>query len=114
MVNTQPQEGPHTVSLVKKKDLPTTADEAFNNCKACNTFFQAHGADPNGGPPQFKFVENGEGQNNPADFNKPGDSGLTGDKKGSSFKVDVTAPAGTTRHMLCVLHPWMQAKLVVE
>ena len=81
----------------------------------CNQLGEAHGADPNGEkPPKFHFVEDGEGQKKPSDFNKPGDSGITGDNKGDSFTVDVTAPAGKTRHMLCIVHPWMQAKLVVE
>lgn len=114
VVNTQPDEGPHTVSIVKKKDLPTTAQEAFN-CDACNKLGEAHGFPKNGeGPPKFEFVENGEGQKDPADFNKPGDSGVTGPDKGDKFEVPVTAPAGKTLHMMCIIHPWMQAKLKVE
>ncbi len=113
VVNTQPDEGPHTVSLVKKKDLPTTAAEAFN-CNVCNTLGEAHGFPRNEGPPKFEFVENGDGQKDPADFNKPGDSGITGDKKGDSFEVQVTAPPGKTLHILCIIHPWMQAKLKTE
>jgi len=113
VVNTKPQEGPHTVSLVKKRDLPDNARE-MNNCQVCNKLAQAHGADPNGGPPKFQFVENGKGQNAPSKFNRPGDSGVTGDKKGDSFKVKVTAPAGVTLHFMCIIHPWMQAKLKTE
>jgi len=115
IVNNKPQEGPHTASLVKKSDLPKTANEAFNNCKVCNSLFEAHGADPNSEEePEFIFVDNGRGQRTPPDFDKPGDSGLTGPRKGNSFTVDVTAPAGSTRWILCILHPWMQAKLEVE
>ena len=114
VVNTEPDEGPHTVSLVKKGDLPSNANELFN-CKVCNELTKAHGADPNSDkPPRFPFVEDGKGQKKPSEFNKPGDSGVTGEEKGDSFTVDVTAPAGTTRHFMCVVHPWMQAKLVVE
>jgi len=110
VVNTKPGEGPHTVSIVKKKDLPTSF-----NCPVCNKLGKAHGADPNSeGPPKFQFVENGEGQNNPADFNKPGDSGITGPNKGDKFKVKVTAPAGKTLHFMCIIHPWMQAKVKVQ
>jgi hypothetical protein len=110
VVNTQPDEGPHTVSIVKKRDLPTSF-----NCPVCDKLGEAHGADPNGNkPPRFDFVENGEGQKDPADFNKPGDSGVTGDNKGDKFEVQVTAPPGKTLHMLCIVHPWMQAKLKVE
>jgi hypothetical protein len=116
VVNTQPDEGPHTVSIVKKRDLPTTAEEAFN-CQVCEELGKAHGA-PTGEnsdrPPKYEFVENGEGQKDPADFNKPGDSGVTGDKKGDKFEVQVTAPAGKTLHFMCIIHPWMQAKLKTE
>ena len=112
VVNTQPQEGPHTVSIVKKGDLPTTGDEAFN-CKVCNAMFKAHGASENG-PPKFPFVEDGTGQKDPSNFNRPGDSGVTGERTGSAVEVPVTAPAGTTRVFVCAVHPWMQAKLKVE
>ena len=53
LVLNKPQEGPHTASLVKKKDLPSNVNEAFN-CKVCNVLGKAHGADPNGEePPKF-------------------------------------------------------------
>ena len=114
VVLNKPQEGPHTTTLVKRRDLPETAEEAFN-CKVCNAMNKAHGAPQNGeGPPKFQFVENGEGQKDPADFDRPGDSGVTGPRKGDSFEVDVTAPEGSTRFFLCIIHPWMQAKLKVE
>ena len=110
VVNTQADEGPHTVSIVKKKDLPSSF-----NCPVCDELGKAHGADPNGNKPaKFDFVENGVGQKDPANFNKPGDSGLTGDNKGDSFEVPVTAPAGKTLRFMCIVHPWMQAKLKVE
>ena len=115
VVLNKPQEGPHTATLVKKRDLPTTAQEAFEGCKVCNAMFKAHGADPNSDePPKFQFVENGKGQKKPSEFDRPGDSGLTPPKKGSSFSVKVTAKPGATRYMLCILHPWMQAKLAVK
>ena len=110
VVNTQADEGPHTVSIVKKKDLP----DSFN-CPVCDKLGEAHGADPNGNKPaKFDFVENGVGQKDPANFNKPGDSGITGPNKGDKFEVPVTAPAGKTLHFMCIVHPWMQAKLKVE
>ena len=115
VVLNKPQEGPHTVTLVKKSDLPKTAQEAFEGCKVCEAMGKAHGADPNSdAPPKFPFVENGKGQKKASDFDRPGDSGITGPKKGNSFTVDVTAKAGATRYMLCVIHPWMQAKLAVK
>src|SRR5919198_3297796 len=35
IVNTVATEGPHTFSVVRKKDLPRTAAQTFN-CKVCN------------------------------------------------------------------------------
>lgn len=114
VVNNKASEGPHTVSIVRKRDLPTNINEVFN-CQVCNAMFEAHGADPNGDkPPRFPFVEDGKGQKDPSNFNRPGDSGVTGPQKGDSFEVPVTAPADTKRWFLCAVHPWMQAKLRVE
>lgn len=115
LVLNKPQEGPHTISLVKRSDLPKTAQEAFEGCKVCNALGKAHGADPNSDePPKFQFVENGKGQKTASEFDRPGDSALTAPKKGSSASVKVTAKPGTTRHILCIIHPWMQAKLAVK
>jgi plastocyanin len=115
VVLTKPQEGPHTVTLVKRGDLPTTAQEAFEGCKVCEKLGKAHGADPNSdAPPKFPFLENGKGQDTPPKFDRPGDSGVTGPKKGNSFSGKVTAKAGTTRYFMCLIHPWMQAKLAVK
>ena len=115
LVLNKPQEGPHTASLVKKGDLPRNAQEAFEGCKVCNAIGKAHGADPNGEePPKFSFVENGKGQKAPAEFDRPGDSMVTGPNKGSSISAKVTAKPGATRYILCIIHPWMQAKLAVK
>jgi len=32
---------------------------------------------------------------------------------GESFMVQVTAPAGTVLHFMCIIHPWMQGEIVV-
>jgi hypothetical protein len=114
VVTTIADEGPHTFTVVKKADLPQNAKE-MNNCKICGQLGQAHGFDPNtNGPPKFNYLENGVGQNTPPNVNKPGDSGLTGPgKKGESIDLKVSAKKGTTLYFLCLLHPWMQAKVVV-
>ena len=107
-------EGPHTVTVVRKKDLPKTAAQAFN-CKICNKLGAAHGADPNSeAPPKFLFLENGQGQDTPPDVDQPGDSaGLGFSKDNAAFNLKVTAKKGTVLHFLCLIHPWMQAKVVV-
>jgi hypothetical protein len=106
-------EGPHTVSVVKPADLPKTGRQV-SNCKICNKLGKAHGADPNSqGPPKFTYLENGVGQNTPSNLDRPGDSGITGPNKGSKATFKVTAKAGKTLHFMCIIHPWMQAKVKV-
>ena len=114
LVLNKPQEGPHTLTIVKRKDLPSNVPELFE-CKVCETLGKAHGADPNSeAPPKFPFLENGKGQKKPPNFDRPGDSGITSDKKGDSFTADVTAKPGTTLYFMCLIHGQMQAKLQVK
>jgi hypothetical protein len=45
---------------------------------------------------------------------QPGDSGITGPgEKGESIDLPVTAKKGTTLRFMCLIHPWMQAKVIV-
>jgi uncharacterized cupredoxin-like copper-binding protein len=114
VVNNEADEGPHTFTVLKKKDMPTTTATLFN-CKACNALLQAHGADPNSdAPPKFQFVENGVGQDTPPVIDRPGDSGITGPgKKGEKVSFTVSAKKGTSLYFICLIHPWMQAKVTV-
>jgi hypothetical protein len=107
-------EGPHTFSVVKKKQLPQNGKQA-NNCKVCQAVAKAHGFDPNdeNSQPKFLYVENGTGQATPPNVDKPGDSALIALKKGDKTKVKVTAKAGKTIYFMCVIHPWMEAKVKV-
>jgi hypothetical protein len=116
IVNTVATEGPHTLSVVKKSQLPRTAAQV-NNCRICLKIAQEFGiTDPNdpNAQPQFQYVDNGVGSQTPTNVDRPGDSGLTGPgKKGESINLKVTAKKGTTLYFLCAIHPWMQAKIVV-
>jgi uncharacterized cupredoxin-like copper-binding protein len=98
IVNMAASEGPHTFTVIQKKDAPKT-----------------HGANPaSNAPPKYQYLENGVGQNTPPSVDKPGDSGVTGHgKKGESINLTVTAPAGTKLYFICLIHPWMQAELDV-
>jgi hypothetical protein len=115
VVNTQADEGPHTFTVVKKKDLPRNAKE-MNKCAICQKLGEAHGADPNSdAPPKFLFLEDGVGQDTPPKVDKPGDSGVTGEgKKGEKISFDVTAKKGSQLYFMCLVHPWMQAKVQVQ
>jgi plastocyanin len=107
-------EGPHTFTVVKKTDRPKTAAQ-MNHCLICEKLGQAHGADPHSNaPPKFQFLENGVGQDTPPNVDRPGDSGLVGSgKKGESIDLKVTAKKGTTLYFMCIIHPQMQAKVIV-
>jgi plastocyanin len=112
VVNTEADEGPHTFTIVKKADLP----KSFN-CKICETLGKAHGVDPENedAPPKFQYLENGTGQATAPNVDRPGDSGITGEgKKGESISFKVTAKKNTTLYFMCLIHPWMQAKLQVK
>jgi hypothetical protein len=112
-ITNKAQDGPHTFSVVNKKDLPRTTKQ-INNCQICQTIAQEHGADPNSeAPPTHLFVENGTGQDTPPDVDRPGDSAFIGPNPGDSVKLTVTAKKGTTLYFLCAIHPWMQAKVIV-
>jgi hypothetical protein len=114
VVNTAADEGPHTFTVVKKRDLPTTAKETLE-CKICATLGAAHGADPNSdAPPTFQYLENGVGQNTPPDVDRAGDSGVTGPgQEGESIDLKVTAKPGKKLNFMCLIHPWMQARVIV-
>jgi hypothetical protein len=114
VVNNVATEGPHTFSIVSKKDLPKTAKQV-NNCAICNKLAIAHGADPqSNAPPKFQFLENGVGQDTPPNLDRPGDSGVTGaGQKGEKISFKVTAKKGKTLYFMCLIHPWMQGKVQV-
>jgi plastocyanin len=104
----------HSLSLVKKSDVPRTIQQV-NNCLVCGPLFQAHGINPNGppptGPPPHPVVNVGA-----PGFDKPGDSILVAPKGRPSSKVSfkVTAKRGSTLYFICILHPWMEGKLLVK
>ena len=48
-------------------------------------------------------------------MDQPGDSGVIGPgKKGEFIDLKVTAKKGTELYFMCLIHPWMQAKVKVE
>ena len=106
LVNKAKTEDPHTISLVKKSQLPKTAKAAFN-CAACNAFFGAHEFDEQTGNIGKPVVDVGQ-----PGYDQPGDSMVINPKGKISFNV--TAKKGTTLYYLCAIHPWMQGKIKVK
>lgn len=115
-VFTVTNEGPHTLTVVNRKDLPKTA-KAIQNCAICSKLGQAHGADPNGDtPPKFQYLENGVGENDaPPVLDRPGDSGIFMTRnKGEKISFKVGAKKGSQLYFMCLIHAWMQAKIQVQ
>ena len=115
VVNNASNEGPHTLSVVRKSELPRNARQ-MNNCAACRELGAAHGANPSGNtPPKYQFLENGVGASSPPNLDRPGDSGVTGPgNKNEKITFGVGAKKGTNLYFLCLIHPWMQAELRVR
>jgi hypothetical protein len=93
---------PHTITLVRRRQLPTSLAEAFN-CAVCNAALDAHFG--TGGPPTVRVNVGQPG------FDQPGDSLLIQD--GESIGANISASAGTNLFYLCAIHPWMQGQLRV-
>lgn len=107
---------PHTFSVLKKSQLPRTTKQ-INQCGAmppalpkyapCRALVVAHA--PTGqGIPQNPVVNKGK-----PGIDVPGDSVFIPPKGGPQPSVKVTAKPGTVLYFVCLIHPWMQAKLVV-
>jgi hypothetical protein len=114
IVNLAASDGPHTFSVVRKADLPRTISQV-NNCKICGTVASEHGAVPGqNAPPKFLYVENGVGTNTAPNVDRPGDSAFIPPVQKAKVTLTVTAKPGTTLYFICIIHPWMQAKLLVK
>jgi hypothetical protein len=103
---------PHSWSVVRRGQVPSTlrgVDACFGK-GPCDDLAVAHGAvNPDTGEeqePTTPLVNVGK-----AGFNTPGDSVLM--PPGGKTSVRVTAGAGSTLHMICAIHPWMQNKVKV-
>jgi len=93
---------PHSLSLVRRRDLPKS-----ENCRVCQSFFEAHGVNEETGDVANPVVNVGA-----AGFDRPGDSIVIQPKAKVSFNI--TADEGTNLHYLCAVHPWMQGKFRVR
>jgi plastocyanin len=99
---------PHSFSLVRRRQVPTTARQV-ENCfgkGVCDEIAIAHGAvNPQTGEeqePTTPRVNVGK-----AGFNQPGDSVLI--PPGKRVKVKVTS--GQALYYICAIHPWMNGAI---
>lgn len=110
-INNVDADSGHTLSLVKKSDVPRTAAQV-NQCNVCGPLFAAHGFNPNApGPPKHLLLNVGA-----SGFNQAGDSIVVGPPRSHHSKVSfqVTAKSDTTLYFICILHPWMQGRISVK
>ena len=115
IVNNAPDEGPHTFTVLKKSDLPKTP-RAHLQLQICNKL----GAGPRGRPEQRGAAEvpvpreRRRLDDRRRTSTGPATPASSTPKKGASVTLKVTAKKGTTLHFICLIHPWMQAKVVVQ
>jgi len=100
---------PHSLSVVKKSDLPNTTKE-IDGCfegGPCLDLFKAHEFPEDDGPPAKPEILGDDGG-----LSAPGDSVVFGPKgQGGTLKVKLTAKKGTTLSYFCGFHPWMQGSI---
>ena len=102
-VHRDQSEEPHTVTIVNRDQLPRSVDEVFQ-CKVCRQVGKAHFG---GGKLKRKVDPDGDGG-----LDQPGDSLFFTPQQ--SVSRQITAPAGSKLFYLCIIHPWMQGKIVVH
>ena len=105
---------PHTLTIVKKSDLPKNGEEA-ENCRVCEKLATPHLKNPKAPPEQNNPIVHWVLNKGQPGLDTVGDS-VAIQQPGShkSGTIDVSAPAGTTLYYLCAVHPWMQGKIVVK
>jgi plastocyanin len=104
---------PHTVTIVRRSELPRTIDELFN-CGAPGTpceLARGH-VDENFNPiPGNEVINVGR-----AGLNTRGDSLFLAPQgeDGDTITAKVSAQPGTNLFYLCAIHAWMQGKIEVR
>jgi plastocyanin len=114
---TSDQSDPHSLSIVAASDLPRTTEQ-MEDCEVCLQIGSKHVKHPGFPPgPKNPIVHWIVNVGRPG-LDAPGDSISILEAKGAptghrSVSIPVSAPAGTTLHFICGMHPWMQGKIVV-
>ncbi len=101
----------HTVSIVNEEQLPVSVVQVFSCLfdapgTVCAAITSAHMPQGPGGPVVLRANITGE----PSGF-FGANSLLLGHAQ--TIEVTITAPAGTTFHYMCGIHPWMQGSISV-
>lgn len=107
--------GPHTFTLVTRKDLPATKNQ-MKKCgkfqlEVCQRVLRVQRANPMTGEVKKPNVDKGK-KGWDRRFGFTGDTWFT-QEKGDSESRKVSAKAGTTLYYFCVVHPEMNGKIKV-
>jgi hypothetical protein len=97
---------PHTLTILRPAQVPRTVAQMFV-CQICEQIEAQHDPGLDQQPPFVYRVNKGR-----PGLDVAGDSLLI-DADHPVIRARVTAPAGTTLPFICVIHPWMQGRLVV-
>jgi hypothetical protein len=117
--NTNPRAvGPHTFSLVRKADLPTSKNQIKACGKKlkgiCGAIVRWHDVNVDTGEVGENPVDVGKnGWDQKGSLKRKGDSFVLDRGRGQKFKRPVTAPVGKTLYYICAVHPFMQGKIEV-
>ncbi len=103
---------PHTLTIVRAKDLPRTPAQ-ITNCAICNRIAGTHVKNPHAPPGPTNDIIHWVVDKGAAGLDEPGDSIAIEGAKHKSVSIKVTAPAGTVLHFICAVHPWMQGTITV-
>lgn len=111
------QVGPHTFSLVKEKELPTTNSQIKKCSKKlkliCGAIVAWHDVDVQTGEIGENPVAVGKnGWDHQGGLKEKGDSWVA-EKKGAVFTREVTAKPGKVLHFICAVHAEMQGEITV-
>jgi plastocyanin len=105
---------PHTLTIVKKSDLPRTAAQ-LENCKPCERYATPHLKNPKAPPDEHNPIIHWVLNKGQPGLDTVGDSvAIQQPGPHKSITVTVSAPAGTVLYFMCAPHPWMQGKIIVH
>jgi len=105
---------PHTLTIVKKSDLPRTSAQV-ENCKPCQRYGTPHLKNPTAAPDEHNPIVHWVIDKGQPGLDTTGDSvAIQQPGPHKSITAKVSAPAGSVLYFVCAVHPWMQGKIIVH
>jgi plastocyanin len=105
---------PHTLTIVKKRDLPRTSAQV-ENCEPCQRYATPHLKNPKAPPDEHNPIVHWVIDKGQPGLDIAGDSiAIQQPGPHKSITARVSAPAGSVLYFVCAVHPWMQGKIIVH